>query len=67
MQLLIKSASLDCIVSGQWGDVLFDIPKINDNASINEQTKYLFSKIVKPGGLELSEKLWDEWGYPGQI
>ena len=36
-------------------------------ASINEQTKYLFSKIVKPGGLELSEKLWDEWGYPGQF
>ena len=57
----------DCIVSGQWGDVLFDIPKINDNASINEQTKYLFSKIVKPGGLELSEKLWDEWGYPGRF
>ncbi len=57
----------DCIISGQWGDVLFDIPKIRESADIEEQAKYTFKKIVKPGGLELSKKLWEEWGYPGQF
>ena len=57
----------DLIVSGQWGDVLFDLPKINNNENLNNQTKFLFKKIVKPGGLELSKKLWSEWGFAGNF
>ena len=57
----------DCIISGQWGDVLFDLPKISNSASINEQTRYTFNTIVKPGGLALSNKLWEEWGFLGEF
>ena len=53
----------DLIISGQWGDVLFDLPKIKKNESLDNQTRFLFKKIVKPGGLELSKKLWNEWGF----
>ena len=57
----------DLIISGQWGDVLFDLPKIKNDESLNNQTKFLFKKIVKPGGLELSKKLWVEWGFAGDL
>ena len=49
----------DLIISGQWGDVLFDLPKLSHRANLDEQTGYLFNKIVKPGGLALSKSLWD--------
>ena len=57
----------ELIISGQWGDVLFDLPKIKNDESLNNQTKFLFKKIVKPGGLELSKKLWVEWGLAGDF
>ena len=57
----------DLIISGQWGDVLFDLPKISYEANLDYQTRFLFKKIVKPGGLALSNKLWDEWGFSGKF
>ena len=30
----------------QWGDVLFDLPKISKNESLHNQTKFLFQKIA---------------------
>ena len=68
MAVIDKVSKLgDLIISGQWGDVLFDLPKISKNESLHNQTKYLFQKIVKPGGLELSKKLWSEWGFDGNF
>ncbi len=57
----------DLIISGQWGDVLFDLPKLSEKENLDNQTRFLFRKIVKPGGLLLSEKLWEEWGFAGKF
>jgi len=55
------------IISGQWGDVLFDLPKLSKRETLDNQAWFLFNKIVKPGGLALSNKLWDEWGFIGKF
>tara|TARA_B100000686_G_scaffold161211_1_gene168827 strand:+ start:12465 stop:13778 length:1314 start_codon:yes stop_codon:yes gene_type:complete len=52
----------DLILSGQWGDVLFDSPNINPKANLNEQTNYIIKQIVKPGGIELASELSKYWG-----
>ena len=57
----------DLIISGQWGDVLFDLPKLSHRANLDDQAGFLFNKIVKPGGLALSKSLWDEWGFSGKF
>ena len=57
----------DIIISGQWGDVLFDLPKLSKTDDLDIQTKFLFQKIVKPGGLSLSNRLWEEWGFAGKF
>ena len=57
----------DLIISGQWGDVFFDLPKLNAKENLDNQTRFLFNKIVKPGGLLLSKKLWEEWGFTGKF
>ena len=57
----------DLIISGQWGDVLFDLPKLSAKENLDNQTRFLFHKIVKPGGLFLSKKLWEEWGFTGKF
>ena len=55
------------IISGQWGDVLFDLPKLSKKENLDDQVSFLFHKLVKPGGLALSNKLWDEWGFNGKF
>ncbi len=57
----------DLIISGQWGDVLFDLPKLRKKENLDNQARFLFNKIVKPGGLELSNQLWDKWGFSGKF
>ncbi len=52
----------DLLLHGQWGDVLFDLPKLNKKLSLQDQVEIIKSKIVKPGGLEFSKRLWEEWG-----
>ena len=51
----------DLILSGQWGDVLFDVPGIDDEADLDEQTHFTIKKIAKPGGMELASELWKYW------
>jgi len=57
----------DIIISGQWGDVLFDTPGIKNEADIDEQTNFLIKKIAKPGGIELAEELWKYWELTGDF
>ena len=57
----------DLILSGQWGDVLFDVPGIDDEADLDEQTHFTFKKVAKPGGMELAAELWEHWGLPGDF
>jgi hypothetical protein len=50
---------------GHWGDVLFDDMGVSDNLSIDEQVKVIFKKVVKKGGLELANSLWQSWNIEG--
>ena len=57
----------DLIISGQWGDVLFDTPGLSETADLNMQTNYILKYIAKPGGIELASSLWKYWDLDGQF
>ncbi len=57
----------DILLSGQWGDVLFDNFDIDKDANIDFQTNFVLNKIVKIGGMELANKLWECWGLAGSF
>ncbi|XLS28478.1 asparagine synthase-related protein [Flavobacteriaceae bacterium M23B6Z8] len=44
---------------GHWGDVLFDNEGLPDMGH-DEQVQWLLKKIVKKGGAELAEAIWNE-------
>ena len=49
------------ILSGLWGDVLFDNADIKDNVSKTHQTDFILNNISKIGGVELANDLWNHW------
>jgi len=51
---------------GHWGDVLFDrgAPETITNKQLPE---VLFKKIIKKGGMELAQALWQEWDLEGDF
>lgn len=51
---------------GHWGDVLFDrgAPETITNEQLPE---VLFKKIIKKGGMELAQALWQEWELEGEF
>lgn len=55
----------DVIASGQWGDVLFNTFGLNQYVHFDNQFEYIKKLITKPGGIELSEILWKNWGQNG--
>lgn len=57
----------DVFFLGHWGDVLFDDMRVADNLTNEEQTEIVIKKIIKKGGKELSEKLWEAWGLDGNF
>jgi hypothetical protein len=52
---------------GHWGDVLFDDMKVDDNLPVENQIEVLIKKLLKKGGLELAEMLWEAWGLQGKF
>lgn len=52
---------------GHWGDVLFDDMNVVDNISLSEQVDIVLKKIVKKGGMELGEDLWNYWELKGDF
>lgn len=52
---------------GHWGDVLFDDMGVSDDLPFEEQVEVVLKKIVKKGGLQLAESLWEEWGLEGSF
>ncbi|MBI3234810.1 MAG: asparagine synthetase B family protein [Bacteroidetes bacterium] len=52
----------NCFFLGHWGDVLFDGMGVNDDLIFDEQVEVLYKKVLKKGGKELGEKLWNQWG-----
>ena len=57
----------DLLISGQWGDVLFDNPGIKSNANLKDQIRFITKKIVKPSGFELASALWRYWDIEGRF
>jgi hypothetical protein len=51
----------DLFVLGHWGDVLFDGMGMKDDASFDEMVDALYKKVLKKGGKELGEALWNHW------
>lgn len=52
---------------GHWGDVLFDDMGVDEDLSEEEVLQVLLKKILKKGGLELGEALWQAWGLAGDF
>lgn len=51
---------------GHWGDVLFDRGAPEDIKE-EEVIPLLLKKMLKPGGLEFAEALWESWGLEGEF
>lgn len=57
----------DVFYLGHWGDVLFDDMRVKDDLTKDEQSEVVIKKIIKKGGVELAEKLWEVWGLGGNF
>ncbi len=57
----------DIFSLGHWGDVLFDDMGVSDDLLFDEQVAIVIKKIVKKGGMELAEALWESWGLDGDF
>ncbi len=55
----------DMFFLGHWGDVLFDSMGVTDDASDEAQLAVIKKSVVKKGGLELANALWEAWGLEG--
>ncbi|ARV08953.1 asparagine synthase [Winogradskyella sp. PC-19] len=56
----------DVFSLGHWGDVLFDNYNL-DNLSHKEQVQLLTKKLLKRGGLDFAEQLWQSWHLKGDF
>jgi hypothetical protein len=52
---------------GHWGDVLFDNVHIDPASGNEEQVELLLKKVVKKGGVELGQDLWNHWNLKGDF
>lgn len=52
---------------GHWGDVLFNDMEVDEKLTDEEQVYFMKKKLLKKGGAELAESLWDSWGLPGNF
>ncbi|MBS1517274.1 MAG: asparagine synthase [Bacteroidetes bacterium] len=52
---------------GHWGDVLFDSIGVRNDIRFDEQVNVIINKLLKKGGEELAEKLWNMWGLAGKF
>jgi asparagine synthetase B (glutamine-hydrolysing) len=68
MAFIEKYAAMGDVFSlGHWGDVLFDDMGVADDLSNAQQVDILIKKVVKKGGLELANSLWNSWGLKGNF
>ncbi len=68
MVFVEKYAAMGDVFSlGHWGDVLFDGMGVADDLSNVQQVDILLKKVVKKGGLELANSLWNSWNLEGDF
>jgi len=51
---------------GHWGDVLFD-KGAPENVENKDVVSLLLKKMLKPGGLEFAQALWEAWNLSGDF
>lgn len=51
---------------GHWGDVLFD-RGVPEGVSSDEIVAIIIKKMLKPGGMELANRLWEVWDLKGEF
>lgn len=67
MAVIDKLGGLGDVFSlGHWGDVLFD-RGVDKGITAADFPNYLLKKIVKKGGMELAQSLWEAWGFEGDF
>ncbi|WP_321253601.1 asparagine synthase-related protein [Psychroserpens sp.] len=67
MAILDELKAMNGVFSlGHWGDVLFD-RGVPEGTESGEVVLVVLKKMLKPGGLELANKLWEAWGLDGQF
>ncbi len=57
----------DLFLLGHWGDVLFDDMGVPDALPFEAQVEAVLKKVVKKGGMELAQALWQHWGLEGDF
>lgn len=57
----------DVMVAGHGGDLFFDGMGVDDALSFEAQIQYLLKKLIRKGGRELAEALWEAWGLQGSF
>lgn len=57
----------DVFFLGHWGDVLFDSMGVDEELRFDELVNTVLTKIVKKGGIELAEMLWEHWELEGKF
>lgn len=68
MAFVEKYAAMGDVFSlGHWGDVLFDDMGVADDLTHEQQVAILLKKVVKKGGLELANSLWNSWHLAGDF
>ena len=67
MALFNKYEDMGDIFSlGHWGDVLFDSMHVNQ-LSNDEELEVVLEKLLKRGGMNFAQNLWDIWGLNGNF
>ena len=67
MAILDEFKAMNGIFSlGHWGDVFFD-RGVKEGARQEDVVKLLIKKMIKPGGMELGNMLWQNWGLEGDF
>lgn len=67
MAVLDELKKMDGVFSlGHWGDVLFDRGAAQDTQK-GQELEVLSKKLVKSGGMELANALWNEWNLEGSF
>lgn len=57
----------DVFSLGHWGDVLFDDMGVPDDLSFESQLDVLYKKVIKKGGLDIANQLWQSWNLEGNF
>ena len=66
MAVINKISKLgDILISGQWGDVLFNSYTMDEG--FDALSNYTIQNITKSGGVELAKDLWENWKLEGSF